>query len=123
MSRYDFKKQLRSFTFAWNGITTSVKSEQNLRTHLLAVVLVVVAGLALDLCRWEWVAVTLCCCIVIAAELFNTAIECLTDLVSPGRNELAGRTKDMAAGAVLIAALGAVVVGVLVFLPHILAKC
>lgn len=67
----------------------------------------------------EWCFVTLCITLVIMAEAFNTAIENLTDLVSPDFHPLAGKTKDLAAGAVLIFSIGAVIVGLLIFLPKI----
>lgn len=68
----------------------------------------------------EWLAVILCFALVIGLEAVNTALEYLTDLVSPDYHPLAGKTKDVAAAAVLIAALGAVAVGLLVFVPHVL---
>jgi len=71
----------------------------------------------------EWIVVVLCVAVVLSLEAMNTAIEHLTDLVSPGFHPLAGKTKDVAAAAVLLAAMGAVVVGLLIFLPKILVCC
>lgn len=118
--RYDYKKQLRSFGYAWKGIAGCVGKEQNLSFHLLATVVVVGAGIACDLSRMEWAAVILCIGMVIAAELFNTAIETLVDLVSPQRHPLAGRVKDVAAGAVLVCAITAAATGLFIFLPHLI---
>lgn len=119
MMRYDFKKQLRSFGYAWKGIRCCVGKEQNLSFHLIATVLVVIAGWQLGITRTEWAILLLCIGIVIAAELFNTAIEKLVDLVSPGRHPLAGQVKDIAAGAVLVCAAAAAMVGLIIFVPYL----
>ena len=116
---YDYKKQLRSFRYAWQGIRACVGREQNLSFHLITTVLVVGAGFALDITRGEWTAICLCIGLVVGAELFNTAIERLVDLVSPQRHPLAGQVKDIAAGAVLVCALAAIVVGVIIFIPYL----
>lgn len=119
MMRYDFKKQLRSFGYAWKGIRCCVGKEQNLSFHLIAAVLVVIAGWRLGITRTEWAILLLCIGMVIAAELFNTAIEKLVDLVSPGRHPLAGQVKDIAAGAVLVCAAAAAMVGLIIFVPYL----
>ncbi len=77
-------------------------------------------GLYCGLARWEWVAVALSVGAVWGAELLNTAVEAVVDLVSPEYHPLAGRAKDVAAGAVLVVALAALVVGLLVFGPYLL---
>lgn len=117
--KYDFKKQLRSFGYAWKGIRSCVGKEQNLSFHLIVTAAVVVAGFAWEITRTEWIAVILCIGAVIAAELFNTAIERLVDLVSPQRHPLAGQVKDIAAGAVLVCAVAAVIVGIIIFMPYV----
>ena len=119
MMRYDFKKQLRSFGYAWKGIRCCVGKEQNLSFHLIATVLVVIAGWQLDITRTEWAILLLCIGMVIAAELFNTAIEKLVDLVSPEQHPLAGQVKDIAAGAVLVCAATAAIIGLMVFVPYL----
>ena len=73
--QYDFKKQLRSFGYAWQGILSCVGKEQNLSFHLIATVIVIIAGFVLGITHTEWTVIILCISIVIAAELFNTAIE------------------------------------------------
>lgn len=117
--QYDFKKQLRSFGYAWKGIRNCVGKEQNLSFHLIAAAAVTVAGFAWKITRTEWIAVILCMGVVIAAELFNTAIEKLVDLVSPQRHPLAGQVKDIAAGAVLVCAVAAAIVGIIIFMPYL----
>jgi diacylglycerol kinase (ATP) len=93
----------------------------HLQFHAVATVAVLGAGYYVGLSTLEWALVALSVASVWAAELFNTAIETLTNLVSPGYHPLAGKAKDVAAGAVLLAALGALVVGGLVFGPKVWA--
>lgn len=119
--KYDFKKQLRSFGYAWKGIANCIGKEQNLSFHLIATVLVVIAGFVLGISRTEWMIVVLCIGMVIAAELFNSAIEKLVDIVSPEWNPLAGKVKDIAAGAVLVCAIAAAIAGLIVFVPYLVA--
>ncbi|MDA6987305.1 diacylglycerol kinase family protein, partial [Escherichia coli] len=66
-----------------------------------------------------WTVVVLCFGVVIAAELFNTAIERLVDLVSPERHPVAGQVKDIAAGAVLVCAVAAAIIGLIIFIPYL----
>ena len=117
--RYDFKKQLRSFGYAWQGIRSCVGKEQNLSFHLIVMTAVTLAGFVLGITRTEWTVVILCFGVVIAAELFNTAIERLVDRVSPERHPVAGQVKDIAAGAVLVCAVAAAIIGIIIFLPYL----
>lgn len=117
--KYDFKKQLRSFGYAWKGIRCCIGKEQNLSFHLIAMVVTVIAGFLLEITRIDWMIVILCIGVVIAAELFNSAIEKLVDLVSPERHPIAGQVKDIAAGAVLVCAATAAIIGLIVFIPYL----
>lgn len=117
--KYDYKKQLRSFRYAWQGIRQCVGREQNLSFHLIVTMLVIGAGFAFGITPGEWTAICLCIGLVVSAELFNTAIERLVDLVSPQRHPLAGQVKDIAAGAVLVCALAAIAVGLIIFVPYL----
>lgn len=117
--RYDFRKQIRSFGYAWKGIRCCVGKEQNLSFHLIATVVTVTSGFALGITRTEWMMVILCIGVVIAAELFNTALEKLVDLVSPERHPLAGQVKDIAAGAVLVCATATAIIGLIIFVPYL----
>lgn len=116
---YDYKKQLHSFGYAWQGIRGCIGKEQNLSFHLITSLAVIIAGIGFDISRNEWIAVILCIGLVIAAELFNTAIERLVDFVSPQRHPIAGQVKDIAAGAVLVCALAAISVGLIIFVPYL----
>lgn len=112
-------ERLRSFTFAWKGILTMFRAEPNAKIHLLAAILAIAAGFWFDIEKTEWCAVVLAIFGVFAAEAFNTAIEELTNLVSPDPHPLAGKAKDLAAAGVLCTAIGAAIVGFIVFLPRI----
>jgi diacylglycerol kinase (ATP) len=115
------EKRVASFKYAFNGIAVLFKSQPNARIHLTVAVAVIVAGCYFRIALQEWILLVLTIGCVLAAEGFNTALEFLTDLVSPDYHELAGKTKDVAAGAVLIAAFAAVGVGLLIFGPKIVA--
>jgi diacylglycerol kinase len=115
------KKRIASFRYAFNGIALLVKTQANARIHLLAAALVIVAAWYLEVSALEWAMLALTIGAVLAAEGFNTALEFLTDLVSPDYHELAGKTKDVAAGVVLITAFAAIAVAACIFGPKILA--
>lgn len=109
---------LESLSYAFKGLGAAVKSERNLRFHFAAMGVVTLLGLWLGLKPLEWVALILMFGAVIAVELINTAIETVLDLVCPDYHPLAKKAKDIAAGAVLILALGAITIGLIIFLPY-----
>ncbi len=117
--RENFGRQLRalgrSFGYALRGIRFCVKNERNMRIHLAAAVFVTAFSLVYRLERGEYAALFLVMGAVIAFEAVNTALEALVNLASPAYHDLARIAKDAAAGAVLIAALAAVLVGVCLF--------
>ncbi len=115
-----FKLRLKSFKYAWNGLLDLVKTQPNAQIHLLITVLVLAAGYYFQLSASEWCIILLTIALVLAAEAFNTALEYLTNLVSPDYHPLAGKTKDVAAGGVLIAAFIAILVGLIIFLPKVM---
>ena len=115
-----WRRRVASFGHAGRGVWLALCSEVHLRFHAVATVVVLGLGLYYHLSRLEWALVALAVAGVWTAELMNTAIEALTDLASPDFHPLAGKAKDVAAGAVLLAAAGAAVVGALVFGPHLL---
>lgn len=118
--KYDLKKQLRSFRYAFQGLKATFLKEQNLSFHYIAALAVIILGFVLHLKGWEWAAVLGAIGLVISLELVNTAIERIVDMVSPERRKEAGRIKDIAAGAVLVTAICAAAIGVVVFLPHLI---
>ena len=113
------KSRLQSFRYAFQGIADLFRTQPNARIHLLLTVLALILGGTFSLSGTEWCLLALAMAMVFAAEAFNTALEYLTDLVSPEYNELAGKAKDAAAAAVLLAAAGAAVVGLILFLPRL----
>lgn len=113
--------RLRSFGHAFRGLKVLLQTQHNARIHALATVLVFAAGAFVRLSPAEWALIMLAIVSVWASEALNTAIEFLVDLVSPELHPLAAKAKDVAAGAVLVAAIGAAVIGGFVFGPHILA--
>jgi diacylglycerol kinase (ATP) len=114
------KKFIRGFGYAFNGIWHAAATQLNFRVHLVAAIVAIYAGYALHISKDEWLWIILCIAIVLVAELFNTAIEFLVDLVSPDYNKKAGLVKDMSAGAVLITAIGALAIGLIIFVPKLL---
>ena len=104
-----------SFRCAFHGISQAVTSQRNMRIHLLIAVLAILAGLILRLTASEWFAILLLIGAVLAFEMLNTAIETLTDLVSPHYHPLAKDAKDIAAGTVLVMAVTAVICGLIVY--------
>jgi len=114
------KKLIRSFGYAFKGVAYAATTQLNFRIHLAAAVLALLAGYLLHISISEWLWVALSITLVLVTEIFNTMIESLTDLVSPGYNEKAGHIKDMSAGAVVIAALFAFITAIIIFLPKLL---
>lgn len=111
----------QSFGYAFEGIFTCIKKERNMKIHCAAAVLVTIAGFLFQISIVEW-----CICLVLfglipALELVNTSIEAVVDLVTDEKKPLAKVAKDTAAGAVLIAAIMAAVIGCIIFLPKVIA--
>lgn len=113
------KRRLLSFVFAWKGIKAVIKGEPNAAIHLLLAGSALLMGFYFRLSPEEWRWIVLCIALVLAAESMNTAVEAIVDLVSPGKHPLAGKAKDTAAGAVLLLAAGAAVIGLSIFLPYL----
>ncbi len=111
---------VRSFRYALRGVALMLALQANARIHAVATVAVVAAGFWFRVEPWEWCSLVGAIGLVWMAEGLNTAIEALTDLVSPNEHPLAGRAKDLAAGAVLCAAIAAAAIGATIFLPRLL---
>jgi diacylglycerol kinase len=110
---------LRSFVHAWDGVMYALRTQRNARVHLLAAVCALTLGVALRISAIEFALLFLAIMAVLVAELFNTVAEAVVDLVTSEFHPLARIAKDVAAGAVLLCALFAVIIGVLVFGPHL----
>lgn len=122
MSNSYLAGRLKSIGNAIAGVQAMFRTQQNAKIHLGATVLVVVAGVVLRVSMIEWATLILAVALVWLAEALNTAFEFICDLVSPQPNPQVKLAKDIAAGGVLLAALGSAIVGVLVLLPHILLR-
>jgi diacylglycerol kinase len=114
-----FQKRLSAFGYALKGLKTLFSSQCHARFQAFAAVVAVALGFSLRISMIEWCMVTFAITLVIACEAFNTALEYLTDRVSPEPHPLAGKAKDVAAGAVLVASVGAAVIGAMIFGPKL----
>ena len=114
------KKISNSFKYAGAGIFKAFRSELNMQVHLCMMLLVILCGVIFEISIAEWQICIVLFGIVIGAEIFNTAIETVVDLVMPNINEQAKLAKDLSAGAVLVLAISAAVVGLTIFIPKLL---
>ena len=117
--KQECKKLINSFKYAIEGFISSFKTERNMKIHILAMIIVVLLGIYLKLSIVEWCVITIIISLVIASELFNTAIETIVDMVSPEKNPKAKLAKDISAAAVLALAIGAMVIGIIIFMPKL----
>ncbi len=119
--KFSFRRRLRSFQYAFRGIRFMITTQHNFWIHLVMASLVVIAGFLLHISLIEWMLSIFAMGMVLSAETFNSAIEQLTDLTHPDIHPTAGRIKDLAAGATLLAAIAAALIGLLIFVPKIIA--
>lgn len=113
------QRRIAAFRYSFQGIGDLLKNHPHAHLHAVATIVVVALACFFPLSRWEWSVILLSIGGVWTAEAMNTAIEYLTDLVSPDYHPLAGKTKDMASGGVLLMCIAALFVGALVFYPHL----
>jgi len=111
----------KSFSCAARGVVLLIRTQANARLHLVATVLVISAGLAFGVTRGEWCMLAAAIGIVWIAEAANTALEFLADRITREHDETIRNAKDLAAAAVLLAAITAAIIGILVLGPHALA--
>lgn len=107
----------RSLFYAFQGIRHVFGTEANMKIHIIFTFLVIVSGLFFKISTVEWMFCLLCFGLVISMEMINTAIEKLVDYISPEFNSIAGKIKDITAGAVLISAIFAASTGLIIFVP------
>ena len=117
---FSVSKRLVSFKYAFKGISFMVKTQHNSWIHIFAGISVVALGIILQVSLTDWCLLILSIGMVFTAELFNTSLEYLTDLLSPEIRKKAGLTKDIAAAGVLVSAITAVAIGLIVFLPKLI---
>ncbi len=116
-----FKRVLRGFVFAWNGILLLWREEKNCKIHLFFTLAVIIAAVIFRVSAAEWCILVAAIGSVWGAETMNSAIERNVDLVTDEKKMLAGEAKDLAAGAVLILAVMSAVIGLIIFLPKIIS--
>lgn len=115
----NFRTFMSGFVYAAKGLIEAIKSQFNIRFHFVATIVVLYLGYRYALSVTEWCLILISISIMWTTELLNTAIEYLTDFVSPEYNDLAGKVKDIASAAVLIAAIISATIGLLIFIPKI----
>ena len=116
------KTRLLSFRYAFRGWWYVIRTQQNAWIHAVASILVVLIALWLHISRQEWAIIVISIAMVWTAEFINTALEAVVDLASPGQHQLARVGKDVGAAAVLIAAGGSVLIGLLILGPPLWEK-
>ena len=114
------KRLVDSFNFAIEGLISSLKNEKHMKVHILAAIIIVILAIIINASKVEILIISLSVSFVLITELVNTAVEAIVDLVSPERHPLAKLAKDVAAGAVLVAAINALCVGYLLFYDKLL---
>lgn len=125
ISRDDLKQKgikrfFHSFKFAFEGIKYTLKNEQNMGIHFVIAFFVVIFGIIFKLTLIEWLFIIVAIGLVLAAELINSAFEATVDFISLERHPLAKIAKDTASGAVFILALIAAIIGMFIYIPHLL---
>ncbi len=118
----DKRRMINVFGCAINGLRLMVRTQRNAKIHLIGTIAVVFAGFALRVSESDWCWLIASIAAVWTAEAINTSIEALTDLISPEFHPAAGMAKDVAAGAVLVAATGAAIIGITVLRPYMFGK-
>jgi diacylglycerol kinase len=113
----DMIKLFKPFKYAMNGLKLCFKTQQNFKVHLLLAMIALIAGTFLQINLWQWIVVTICISMVLAAELFNSAIERICDHVNPSYHPQIKLIKDMSAAAVLVIAIMSLMAGLLIFIP------
>ncbi len=116
-TKFSWRQRAKSFQFAWEGIVAFFKSQHNAWLHAGATVSVLLLGIWKQLSVTEWIFIVAMIGLVWTAELFNTAIEALCDMVHPGRHPQVKLIKDVSAAAVLVVAIAALIIGCIIFIP------
>lgn len=118
--KFSITKRFKSFGYAFNGLKILFKEEHNARIHLLATIIVIGLAWFFKISSLEWIAILFAVGFVIVTEILNTAIENVSDFISPEKHDAIKKIKDLSAGAVLISSIIALVIGVIVFIPKCL---
>lgn len=119
IKRFSLPERIRSFRAAFNGVIVLFRYEHNARIHLSILIIVILAGILLDISGAEWLVILIVSGLVFISECFNSALEYLGDVVTGGQNENIRRAKDVAAAGVLISAIISVIAGLIIFIPAV----
>lgn len=122
-NKFSVKKRLRSFGYAFRGLGLFFRTQHNAWVQALAAIFTISAGMVLKINTQDWCLLAFAIGLVFIAEIANTAFEYLVDFISPEINHKAGKIKDIAAAAPLVAAIISVIIGLLVFIPKIVQLC
>nr|WP_285517009.1 diacylglycerol kinase family protein [Thermolongibacillus altinsuensis] len=109
----------KSFSHAWSGVKAAIQAERNMRIHVLMAATVVIAAIIFKISKIEWLILLITIGIVLSLEMINTAIERVVDLATDEYHPLAKAAKDIAAGAVFLFAFISIIIGVVIFIPHL----
>lgn len=121
--KFSLHSRIQSFKYALNGLKTVFLEEHNARIHLIVSLIVIICGLIFQISSVEWMIICFTIGLVISMEIINSAIENLSDFVSPEYHKLIKKTKDLSAAAVLVCTLSSIAIGILIFLPKIAHLC
>ena len=121
--KFSVRKRIKSFSYAFAGLRVLFREEHNARIHAVAAVLAVAMGFLFRISPMEWIAVAIVIGMVFAAEIINSSIERTADFVKAERDDRKRDIKDLGAAAVLVCAIAAAVVGIIIFIPKIIALC
>lgn len=121
--KFSIKKRIKSFSYAFAGLKVLFREEHNSWIHAVAAVLAVAMGFLFRISPMEWIAVVIVIGMVFAAEIINSSIERTADFIKAERDDRKRDIKDLGAAAVLVCAIAAAVVGIIIFIPKIIALC
>lgn len=121
-NRFSLRKRLKSFGFAFNGLVILLREEHNSRIHFMAAFIAVILAFWLKISAIEWVAIVFAIGFVITLEIINSAIENISDFLSPEKHEMIKKIKDLSAAGVLVGSITSLIIGLIVFLPKIIDK-
>ena len=121
--KFSLKKRIKSFSYAFAGLRVLFREEHNSWIHATAAVLAIVMGFLFRISPMEWIAIVIVIGMVFAAEIINSSIERTADFVKAERDDRKRDIKDLGAAAVLVCAISAALVGIIIFLPKIIALC
>ncbi len=119
--KFSIKKRLKSFVYAFNGLKILMSEEHNARIHVFISILVIVAGVYFKVSLVEWIFLIFAMGSVIILEIVNSVIENIANFISPERHPKIKKIKDLSAGAVLLSAITAAIIGLIIFIPKLIA--